>query len=106
VLAGVLLATAVSLLLAQAGRVRIKVTDLIGAVIPGVEASLLGPDEKPILARRANESGEIVLSGLPIGDSRVILSKPGFKQLPLVITIRNADEVKVDAKLEVVAGEF
>ena len=92
--------------MAQAGRVRIKVTDFIGAVIPGVEASLLGPDEKPILAGRTDESGEIVLSGLPIGNSRVILSKPGFKKLPLVITIRNADELKVHAKLEVFDGEF
>jgi hypothetical protein len=100
VLLGALL-TAVSPLMAQSGRVRIRVTDLTGTVIPGAEASLLGIDEKLILAGRADKAGEIVLTGLPIGDSRITLTCPGFKNLPLVVTIRNADELNVDAKLEV-----
>ena len=65
--------------MAQSGRVRIRVMDVTGAVIPGAEASLPGPDEKTILAGRTNKDGEIVLVGLPIGDSRVTVTSPGFK---------------------------
>lgn len=87
--------------MAQSGRVRIRVIDATGAVIPGAEASRLGSDEKPILSGRANEYGEIMLSDLPIGDLRFIVASPGFKNLPLVISIRNAEEVNLDARLEV-----
>ena len=49
---------------------------------------------------RANNDGEIVLTDLPIGDSLITVTHAGFKNLPLVVTIRNADELEVAAKLE------
>ena len=66
VLVGVLL-TAVSPLMAQSGRVRIRVTDASGTLIQDAEAYMTGKDHKLILTR-ANEAGEIALANLPIGD--------------------------------------
>lgn len=93
--------TAISPLMAQSGRVRIRVTDVTGAAIPGAEASLLGGDEKPTRTVKADEAGEIVLTDLPIGDSRLSVKHAGFKNLPLTVTVRNGDEVSVNVKLEV-----
>jgi len=98
VLVGALL-TVISPLMAQSGRVRIRVTDPTGAVIPGAEASLFGTDNQPKLIMKADDLGEIVLTDLPIGDSRVIVSCRGFSSLPLTVTVRNSDEVKVEARL-------
>ena len=67
ILAGALL-KAVSPLMAQAGRVRIRVTDASGAVITKAWASLLGADGKPIREAHANEAGEIILTDLPLAD--------------------------------------
>lgn len=93
--------TAISPLMAQSGRVRIRVTDLTGAIIPDAVAALLGEDDKPIRIAHANEAGEIEFTGLPRGDSRFFVQRPGFKNLPLTVTVRNTDEVKVQAQLEV-----
>ena len=79
---------------------RIRVIDPTGAVIRNAEASLLGKDEKPIPAGRTNKDGEIVLTGLPLGDSRITVSYPGFLTRPLMVTIQNGNEIKVEAKLE------
>lgn len=100
VLAGALL-TAISPLFAQSGRVRIRVTDASGGAIAGAEGAVLDKDGNPIVTGIANESGDIVLTGLPIGDSRITVTKMGFKNLPLTVTIRNSDETKIDATLEV-----
>jgi hypothetical protein len=106
VLAGALL-TAISPLMAQSGRVRIRVTDPAGAVIPGAEVSLLGPDDKPTRTEQSNEEGEVIFTDLSIGDSRLVVKRLGFRDLALTATVRNSEEVRVDAKLEVaVMGEF
>jgi hypothetical protein len=90
------LLTAISPLMAQSGRVRVRVMDATGAIIPGAEVLLSG-----VLVGRADQTGEILLTGLPIGESQLTVTRPGFKNLPLVVTIRNADELNVDAKMEV-----
>jgi uncharacterized surface anchored protein len=87
--------------MAQSGRVRIRVTDLTGAVIPDAVARLLGEDGKPIRTAYANEAGEIEFADLPMGDSRLVVGRPGFKTLPLTVTVRNGDEMKVQAQLEI-----
>ncbi len=93
--------------MAQSGRVRIHVTDVYGAVVPGAEASLLGVDDQPTRTAYANEAEEIEFSELPMGDSRFSVRRPGFNNLRLTVTIRNADEMKVQAQLEVayIVGE-
>jgi uncharacterized surface anchored protein len=87
--------------MAQTGRVRIRVTDVTGAVIPGAVVSLLGPDDKSVRTAQADEVGEIVFTGLPFGDCRFTVVAPGFKTRPLTITIRSGDELKIEAALEV-----
>jgi hypothetical protein len=94
------LLTTISPLMAQSGRVRIRVIDPTGAVLRNAEASVLGKDEKSILAGRTNKDGEIVLAGLPIGNSRITVTCQGFKNLRLIVTIQNADEIEVEAKLK------
>lgn len=93
--------------MAQSGRIRIRVTDVTGAVVPDSVASLLGEDGKPIRTAYANETGEIEFADLPMGNSRFIVQRPGFKRLPLTVTVRSGDEIKVQAQLEVnvIVGE-
>ncbi len=100
VLLGALL-TAASPVMAQSGRVRIRVTDAMGAVVPGAVASLFGTDRKVALTGRADEAGEIVLTGVPMKVSEVRVTHPGFKIFSLVgVPNLNADELKLDVKLE------
>jgi hypothetical protein len=106
VLAGALL-TAISPLMAQSGRVRIRVTDGAGAVVPGAEVSLLGPDNQPTRTEKTNGAGEIVFQDLPVGDARFTIVEQGFQIRRLTVTIRNGDEVKIETTLDVgLVGEF
>lgn len=106
VLVGALL-TAITPLMAQSGLVRIRVTDVSGAPITNAaEASVMGADGKPVVTARSNDAGEILLTGLPKGDSRILISSPGFQTQVLIVTIRNSREVKIDAILYVsIIGE-
>lgn len=92
--------TAISPLMAQTGRVRIRVTDPAGAVVPTAQASLLGPDDKPIRTARANEVGEIVFTDLPLGDARFAVVEQGFRTRRLTALIRNGEEVRVEAAFD------
>jgi len=87
--------------MAQAGRVRIRVTDPTGAVVPTARASLLGSDDKPVRTEQVNESGEIIFTDLPLGDSRIAVVSPGFPTRRLTVTLRNGDEVRVETSLGV-----
>jgi uncharacterized surface anchored protein len=88
--------------MAQSGRVRIRVTDSSGtAVVPRAAVSLLGEDDKPLRSLETDEMGETVFTDLPFGDSRLTVTCPGLKNLALTVTVRNSQEVRVDAKLEV-----
>lgn len=99
--------TAVSPLLAQSGRVRVRVTDVSGAVIPGAQVSLLGKDRKPRRSLQTNENGETIFTDLRKGNSHFVVSRPGFDSLPLTVTVQTPDELRVDAKLEVsIMGSF
>ena len=100
ILVGALLTT-VSPLFAQTGRVRIRVTDVTGAVVSGAEGSLLGADNKPKRTVRANDHGEIVWTDLPMGNCRFRVTMLGFRDRRLTVTLRNSDEVKIEAQLEV-----
>lgn len=88
--------TAISPLMAQSGRVRIRVMDYAGAVIPGAEVLLFG-----VLVGVADETGQIALTSPPIGESQLTVTRPGFKNLPLIVTVRNGDELNIDAKMQV-----
>jgi hypothetical protein len=93
--------------MAQTGRVRIRVTDPIGGVIPTAQALLLGSDSKPSRTAQANEAGEIVLTDLPFGDCRIAVVAPGFSTRTLTVTLRNGDEEKIETALDFgLVGEF
>ena len=100
VLAGALL-TAISPLMAQTGRVRIRVTDVNGAVIANAEAALRGADDKPLRSAHADEVGEIVLQDLPMGDCRFVINAPGFDTRNLTVSIGSGNEVNVETRLVV-----
>ncbi len=93
--------TAISPLMAQSGRVRIRVTDISGAVIPRAKVTLLGAGDKPLRTEQADEMGEIVWTDLPFGESKISVTSQGFATRRLVVTVRNSEEVKVDTQLEV-----
>jgi len=93
--------TAISPLLAQSGRVLIRVTDATGAMVPGAQVSLLGENGKPLRSLQTDERGETVFNDLPIGNSQLRVYCLGFKRLPLTVTVRSSDEVRVAAKLEI-----
>lgn len=99
ILVGALLTT-ISPLMAQSGRVRIRVTDSTGAGLFGAEVSLSGPDGKPQRTETADANGDVVLTDLPVGDLELSVACRGFNLRRLTLTIRGSEEVRVDAKLE------
>jgi hypothetical protein len=88
--------------MAQSGRVRIRVADATGRAISSAEASLSGANGNTISTGRSDEAGEIVLTGIPFGYSQIRVTHSGFKPFLLTrIPILNADELKLEFKLEV-----
>ncbi len=69
ILVGALL-TAVSPLFAASGRVRFRVIDLNGDPLPKTNIELLDPDNKTVQSVETDDSGQAVLIGIPLGDSR------------------------------------
>jgi len=98
--------TAVAPLWGQTGRVRIRVTDPSGTVIKTARVSLLGVNGQPVRQLEADQMGEVVWTDLPLGDSHFTVTSPGFILLRLTVTIRNANEQIVDARLEGFVGEI
>jgi hypothetical protein len=99
VLVGALL-TAISPLIAQTGRIRIVIVDPNKAVIPGAEVALLGKDDKPVRTQRSDGTGVSRWSELPMGDVKFRVTSYGFNAKPIVVTIKNADELSVEVTLE------
>jgi len=100
ILVGALLTT-ISPLMAQSGRIRVRVTDATGTGLFGAEVSLPGPAGKPQRTETADASGDVVLTDLPIGDLELSIACRGFNLRRLTVTVRSSEEVRVDAKLEV-----
>jgi hypothetical protein len=100
ILVGALL-TAVTPLWAQTGPVRFRVIDSLGSAIPAATVSLLGADDQPIRTELANDAGESVWTDLPLGDSHLRVTVPGFKSRLLTVTVTKGEEQILDAQLEV-----
>jgi hypothetical protein len=100
ILVGALL-TAVAPLCAQSGQLRLRVTDITGAVAPGASVSLLGSNSQSLHTLQTGRDGEVVLADLPLGDSVISIAMPGFMTYRRTVTIRDAVEQKVEATLEV-----
>jgi hypothetical protein len=85
-------------LLAQSGRVRFRVTDWHGAVVPGAEVSLLVKDEAR-LTLHTDDAGAAVFTGLPMEVARFTVASPGYRTIPVTVTISSGKEVQVWATL-------
>jgi hypothetical protein len=99
ILVGVLLAVFTPLW-AQTGRVRIRVIDPRGLVVPAATVSLLGTFDQPIRTEVANDAGESVWTDLPLGESHLRVIVPGFKSRLLTVTVMEGEEQMLDARLE------
>src|ERR1700684_2502553 len=99
ILVGALLA-AVTPLWAQTGRVRIRVIDPRGLVVPAATVSLVGVDDQPIRTMVANDTGESVWTDLPLGFSRLRVAAPVFSPRLLTVTVTKGEDQKLDARLE------
>jgi hypothetical protein len=86
---------------AQTSTVRLRVTDPLGTVVPSASASLLDANGRPVNTLTANDAGEIIWTGLPLGDSHFRVSASGFSLFPLNVTIRSALEQRIEVALEV-----
>jgi len=77
---------------------RIVVKDASGARGPSTDASLVGSEASAV---RANEVGEILLTGLPMGNVKVMVHAQGFNLRLVTVTVRDSEETKVEVTLEV-----
>jgi hypothetical protein len=91
---------------AQTGSVRFRVTDPSGAVIPGVEISLLGSSNQAIFTEKADGQGEITWTYLPLGESNFRVRTQGFLTSQLTVTIQSGDEQKADVTLQIPACNY
>jgi len=100
ILFGALL-TAVSPLFAASGRVKFRVIDPVGDPVPKAAIAVLDREDKDVQSIETDESGEGVLTGLPLGDSRFGVTSPGFEKRLLTLTLHNGKEVKVEVHISV-----
>jgi Carboxypeptidase regulatory-like domain len=104
-LVGALL-TMASPLMAQSGRVRFRVSDQTGALVPDAEISLLNKDSEASLTLHTDNEGKAVFTGLPMGIARFTVASPGFPTVPVTVALSGRKEVKVWATLRLpVIGE-
>jgi uncharacterized surface anchored protein len=81
---------AISPLLAQSGRVRLRVIDPAGSVVAGAEVFSKTNDGKASESLRSDSTGEVVFAGLPMGDAAFVVSASGFKTQSLTVRLQPA----------------
>ena len=86
-------------LMAQSGRVRMRMIDPAGSVVAGAEVFSKGTNGKSSESLRSNSFGEVTVSGLPIGDVTFVVSADGLRPQSLTVRLRSSDEVKVEVRL-------
>jgi hypothetical protein len=85
---------------AQTGTVRVRVTDPTGAKVPRAIISVRGSHENIIRQEETDESGEIVLTGLPVGECVISVIKGGFLTVRRKVIIESAEEERVEVRLQ------
>jgi len=98
VLVGALL-TAVAPLMAQSGRVRVRVMDSTDHPLSQANVSILDARGDAIRTAVTDDAGEVALGDLPLGDCRIKAESPGFSTWRRTVTLRDGDELKVNAGL-------
>ena len=100
VLAGALL-TAVSPLMAQNGRIRVRITDASGAAVAGANGRLLDSDGTTVQTALSGKSGELSFAGLSSAQWRINVISVGFKTFKVLTNLWYSKEIIIDARLEV-----
>src|SRR6266567_5982320 len=104
IFAALILACALSTLLAQSERGTISgtVRDSTGAVIPGAKITVTNTATNLVTNLTSNESGDYIAASLPVGTYTVQVSKAGFRAVDLKgITVDAATSTRGDVTLEV-----
>lgn len=72
-----------------------------GDPIPKASIAVFDREDKTDQCVESDESGEAVMTGLPLGDSRFAVTSPGFVKRQLKLTFHNGKEVKIEVHLRV-----
>lgn len=79
-----------------------QVVDASGSVIPNATVNVVNVDQDLTRTAHSNESGNYVVSNLPIGKYRVEAEAPGFKKMQLTeLELTVGSHLAVNLKLEV-----
>lgn len=75
--------------------------DPAGDPVPKASIAVLDGEDKAVQSVESDESGEAIMTGLPLGDSRFAVTSPGFEKRRLTLTFHNGKEVKVEVHISV-----
>lgn len=96
----VTLLAAISPLLAQTGRVRVRVTGAGGESLAGADVSLLGADGKAVQTLLSDKDGEAGFQGLPMGENKFLVSTKALSSQQIAVQLEDGNEVNADVMLE------
>lgn len=99
ILAGALL-TVVSPLMAQDGRIRVRLIDPIGIPVSNGDVLVSGNDSKGAKTLKTDKAGEALFSGLAVGSYTIRAKVAGFNTVVLHVNVSNSKEVLVTPRLE------
>lgn len=93
--------TVISALMAQEGRIRVRLKDSAGTPIIDAEVSVTGKDPKSTRTLKTDKRGEALFTGLPMGTETVRMKPVGFTSSLEQVNISDSKEVLVAKTLEV-----
>jgi len=67
------------------------VVDSSGALIAGAAVQVLSPDGAVQTTTKSDENGSFIVSGLPAGNYRLVVSSPGFETKEIPVTIGSTE---------------
>ncbi len=79
------------------------VVDTSGAVIPGATVQVRSADGSVQSSTRSDRDGSFIMSGLPAGSYRLVVSNPGFETKETTVTVR-ISETPVPLRISLVVG--
>ncbi|MGA9585912.1 MAG: carboxypeptidase-like regulatory domain-containing protein, partial [Terracidiphilus sp.] len=79
------------------------VVDTSGAVIAGATVQVRSADGSVQSSTRSDRDGSFIMSGLPAGSYRLVVSNPGFETKETTVTVR-ISETPVPLRISLVVG--
>ncbi|MBC8165946.1 MAG: TonB-dependent receptor [Bryobacteraceae bacterium] len=78
------------------------VTDPNSAVVPGATVTVQNVGRGTSIARQSDDSGEVVIAALPVGDYLITVEAPGFKTLKRSgVSLSAGEDVRLTLPLEI-----